>query len=203
MALTLAERIRRYVATDQDYVLKLLSQNISENWRVSSGSGSTSASAPPPHHHHSSSSKRKQSSKSSKSKLPRDAKPELSSNIETLALDWEVDSLQTLAALVDPGTGKRVVENLDVVIACDCIYNEALIDPFVSCCAEICGLRSKEEDGKPTLCIVAQQLRSPEVFELWLRRFHRSFEVFRVPDHLLTESLKDGSGYVVHIGLLR
>jgi len=90
---------------------------------------------------------------------------------------------------------------VDLVIACDCIYNEALIEPLNSTCAALCKLRAKE-DG-PTLCLIAQQLRSPDVFEAWLRSFHQKFWVWRVPDALLSEGLREGSGFVVHVGVVR
>ncbi|KAF2201541.1 hypothetical protein GQ43DRAFT_471683 [Delitschia confertaspora ATCC 74209] len=183
VALTLSTKIQRYIATDQGYVIKLLKQNISENVRGALSSVTNS--------------KRKQGTKPKRS---REGVSEPSSNIDTLVLDWEVDSVRSLSDHLESQTGRSGV---DVVIACDCIYNEALIDPFVSCCAEICALRTNQPDGKPTLCIVAQQLRSPEVFELWLRRFHRSFQVWRVPDHLLPSSLKEDSGFVIHVGIIR
>ena len=92
---------------------------------------------------------------------------------------------------------------LGAVIACDCIYNETLITPLVRTCAEICQLANVDSAEKPTLCIVAQQLRSNTVFENWLKAFHKVFKVWRMPDNLLTDGLKEGSGFAVHIGLLR
>jgi hypothetical protein len=60
-----------------------------------------------------------------------------------------------------------------------------------------------EEEGRPTLCIVAQQLRSPDVFEAWLKSFCEKFVVWQVPDGLVYRGLGEGSGFVVHVGLLR
>lgn len=53
------------------------------------------------------------------------------------------------------------------------------------------------------LCIVAQQLRSDMVFEAWLKAFHELFKVWRMPDDLLCDGMKEGSGFVVHVGVLR
>jgi hypothetical protein len=182
VALTLAAKIRRYIASDQDYALKLLTQNISENSLLEPPSASNT--------------KKRQPAKSNRTRNTNAPAP--SSKIETLVLDWETSSTRSLSLLLDNEHGQGGV---DAVIACDCIYNDALIEPFVSCCAEICALRNPT--AKPTVCIIAQQLRSSEVFESWLRRFHRSFHVWRVPEQLLTPSLKEDSGFVVHIGILR
>jgi hypothetical protein len=107
--------------------------------------------------------------------------------IRTETLDWETD---------DPSHHPTV----DLIIAADCIYNESLIEPLNSTCAAICRLRSQEE--KPTLCLIAQQLRSPDVFEAWLKSFCEKFVVWQVPDDMLGKELKEGSGFVVHIGVV-
>lgn len=114
--------------------------------------------------------------------------------IEAVELDWETSDVSQL-------------QDVDVVVACDCIYNEALIEPFNGTCAAICRLRQKDvqEDGskRPTLCLVAQQLRSPDVFEAWLKSFHEKFQVWKLPDEMLDEGLREGSGFVVHVGIVR
>jgi len=51
--------------------------------------------------------------------------------------------------------------------------------------------------------VVAQQLRSHAGFEAWLKAFQGGFRVWRVPDEMLVDGLKEGSGYVVHVGVLR
>ena len=122
--------------------------------------------------------------------------------IEVLALDWESSLVSSLPAIIatDSADVSRI---LGAVIACDCIYNEALIAPLVQTCAEICQLADADPAEKPTLCIVAQQLRSDTVFENWLKAFHKLFKVWRLPDNLLTDGLKEGSGFAVHVGILR
>jgi hypothetical protein len=50
---------------------------------------------------------------------------------------------------------------------------------------------------------VAQQLRSPDVFEQWLAAFHAKFRTWRVPRDMIGSALSDDSGFAVHIGLLR
>jgi hypothetical protein len=114
--------------------------------------------------------------------------------IETVELDWETSDVSQL-------------QDVDIVVACDCIYNEALIEPLNGTCAAICRLRQKrdQENGsrRPTLCLIAQQLRSPDVFEAWLKSFHDKFEVWKVPDEMLDHELREGSGFVVHVGIVR
>ncbi|KAL9134483.1 MAG: hypothetical protein Q9175_004329 [Cornicularia normoerica] len=177
VAITLAHRIGRYIATDQEYVFRLLKANLEENRLKGSGSGSGSGSSIAKHH----------------------GKAHLKSKIEVLALDWESSLVSSLPTMM----GTEVSQVIDVVIACDCIYNESLINPFVRTCADICQLANACSAEKPTLCIVAQQLRSDMVFEAWLKAFHKLFKVWRMPDDLLIDGLKEGSGFVVHIGILR
>lgn len=110
-------------------------------------------------------------------------------NIQLQSLDWQTDSAASL-----PGS-------YDLIIACDCIYNDALITPLVSTLVDAAKLRN---DGDKTIVIIGQQRRSSEVFEDWLIAFHKFFRTWRVPDEILGGSgLQSGSGYLVHIGILR
>lgn len=175
VALALGSQLSNYIATDQDYVLKLLRQNIAENIDVV---------FPKP-----------KRTKSTKKHNQSTATADPTQRIRAEVLDWETDSVSHLT-------------DVDLVIACDCIYNESLIEPLNSTCASICRLRkdhAENEDAKqnPTLCLIAQQLRSPDVFEAWLKSFHRLFQVWRVPDAMLDEGLREGSGFVVHVGIVR
>jgi hypothetical protein len=184
IALSLAPRIRSYVLTDQDYVMKLLRENLQENQLVASSSGRGRKGTTKP----------KRGSANAAASTPM-----RSTNILTQTLDWETDELAASLA------GSETCQSFDAVITCDCIYNDALIKPFVQTCIDACKLRSIEpaNNQNPTVCIVAQQLRSAEVFELWLKIFSRSFRVWRVPDEQLIDELKSGSGFVVHIGILK
>lgn len=176
----MARRIGRYIATDQEYVFKLLKANIEDNTPKGSNSGSSVTKHDGKGHVNGSASAR--------------------SKIEVLALDWESSLVSNLPTMM--GTNSlEVSQSIGAVIACDCIYNESLIHPFVHTCADICQLADLAE--KPTLCIVAQQLRSHPVFEAWLKAFHKLFRVWRMPDDLLIDGLKEGSGFVVHVGILR
>jgi hypothetical protein len=168
---------------------------------------------------------------------------ESGNNITFASLDWETDNPHDLKTLINRRSTSTAASNshkdddaepsdpgFDVLIACDCIYNDALIAPFVRTCAELCQLRpaaasdlggdgaesrpqTGDRDGrddgsllllkKPTFCIIAQQLRSPEVFEEWVREALGYFRMWRMSDEVVGEKLGSGSGYVVHLLLLR
>ncbi|KAJ4149804.1 Ribosomal protein lysine methyltransferase [Fusarium falciforme] len=123
-------------------------------------------------------------------------------SINFTTLDWETDE-------VTPSlTGSGEVRSFDAVVACDCVYNYALVSPFVQTCVDACRLRSVDDaftgdDSRPCICVIGQQLRNDEVFESWLETFHASFRVWRVPDDALPEDLRSSAGFVVHIGVLR
>jgi predicted nicotinamide N-methyase len=182
VALTLGPKIKKYIATDQDYVLRLLKQNIADNLPTPSKPSNKKA--------------------TQKKKASQAATEQRTSNIEAFELDWELDSVSSLPALLGQNDPDNDDQGVDLVIACDCIYNEALIEPLNNTCAHICRLRSLQQH-KPTLCLVAQQLRAPDVFESWLKSFHRLFHVWKVPDTMLIEELRENSGFIVHIGLVR
>ncbi|KAL9051266.1 MAG: hypothetical protein Q9206_004766 [Seirophora lacunosa] len=177
----LAPRIGSYLATDQDYVSKILRLNLENNMIEIKG----------PKEHRPN--KKKTSSSPASRKAP---------NPKFLALDWETDAVGSLPALLASEKDSKEPK-IDVVLACDCIYNESLIDPFVRTCEDLCRLAGASPTNKPTICVIAQQLRSPGVFEAWLTAFMRSFRVWRVPDTLLSDGLKENSGFVIHIGVLR
>lgn len=172
-----ASKVRKVFATDQAYVLKTLQANIASN---------TMSPAP------------KQKRKSGKIAAQQSSNPQ--SSIDAFALDWENDDVVSVLS------ANGLKDGVELILACDCVYNYALIDPLVQTCTDICRMRLKdkgEDAAQQTLCVIAQQLRQPEVFEQWLETFHRSFRVWRVPDSLLSEGLKTGCGFVVHIGVLR
>ena len=181
VALATAPRVKKYVVTDQEYVMKSLRRNIKANSPIDTSKAS------------------KKSSVAHQDIMP-------------LVLDWENSDVSDLPGLIpELCSTSTFIGGLDAVVACDCIYNEALIIPFVQTCAGLCQLRSSSPpspmEGKeflsPTVCIVAQQLRSNVVFEEWLRVFAQKFRVWRLTDDLLSANLKEGSGFVVHLGVLR
>lgn len=124
-----------------------------------------------------------------------------SGNIDVFALDWESDDVPSTLS------SHGLQNGVDVVLACDCIFNYALIDPFVQTCVDVCKIRSdtmaQQTEGAHTVCVIAQQLRQHEVFEQWLETFLQHFRAWRVPDDLLCANIKSGTGFVVHVGVLK
>ena len=168
--LTLAPLVQQYIATDQVYALKLLKENIDSNTSTRNQTGA-------------------------KTKKPsKKANPMQSSTIQVQSLDWETDDVDSFLK------SNNAAEGVDLVIACDCIYNYALIKPFVQTCVDICRARTS---GRPTVCVIAQQLRQPDVFEEWLEEYHKHFRTWRLPDDVLTGPLQENSGFMVHVGILR
>ncbi|CAI7566117.1 unnamed protein product [Penicillium glandicola] len=203
IALVLAPSVRHYIATDQEYVRKLFRTNLDVNASVSISSSSSKAKG------------KSKGSKSSKSKQTLSTAKAVN-NISFTTLDWETDQAASLKECmdVDEAHGQDGEEEedkgFDLLLSCDCIYNEALVAPFVRTCAEICRLRpaygAGSEEGarrKPTVCIIAQQQRSPDVFETWLRETMQEFRVWRLSDDVLGEGLRSGSGYLVHLLLAK
>ncbi|KAK3955402.1 hypothetical protein QBC32DRAFT_229882 [Pseudoneurospora amorphoporcata] len=201
VGLLLAPKVSRYVLTDQGYVGKLAEKNITENWGAAVS---------------------RQQQSGSKSKKPTKQTTQEGTNgrgqegpgerLVFRALDWETDT--PTSSLAQPASS-----SFDLVVACDCIYNEALVDPFVTTCVDICRLRQSDNttsgngEKRPTVVVVAQVLRDSDVFEAWLKRFVQDFRCWRVPDGMLIDGLKSEggqggggggtSGFVVHVGVLR
>ena len=187
LALALSRRAGRVLCTDQPYVLRGLARNLTANLPAE----------PPP-----GANRRRGARKGARPQQPRP------SPIATLPLDWETADAASLAGACD-----GFEKGPDALLACDCVYNEALVPAFVRACAEACGIRARwrahgggaegEEERRPTVCVVAQQLRAPEVFEAWLRAFMRRFRVWRVGGDVAGEGMRVADGYVVHVGILR
>lgn len=165
----LKPRIARYIASDQQYALKLLGENIRNNTLVQ--------------RHGAIKRSRKSTDRSVTSAMP-----------DLLALDWETDDVSSL--LKD----HSITAGVDLVIACDCIYNYVLIKPFVQTCIDVC--RTRPSDQRPTVCLIAQQLRLPDVFEEFLSLFMQHFHVWRLSETTLGPRFNDTSGFVVHVGVL-
>jgi len=198
--LALAPSVNHYLATDQEYVRRLFRTNLEENASVNSTSSTKGKSA------------KTRGGKSTKKQSSRNA----TSNVTFTTLDWELDQPKLLKGCIEAGNemeaGIEEDKGFDLLLSCDCIYNDALVTPFVRTCAEICRLRPAYEPSEeaqsqstrqPTICIIAQQQRAPDVFEAWLRETLREFRVWKLSDDVLGEGLKNGTGYLVHLLLAR
>lgn len=221
LALALGPKVGHYIATDQEYVHRLLRENLEENKALAYKSSSSSSSSGQKGQKGRGGQKKRTATAAASSQKGQHVDD---SNISFTALDWELDEPDTLKQSVGimplTTTGKDEDEDededkgFDLLLSCDCIYNEALIAPFVRTCADICRLRpaynpeqvnGEAPGGKknPTVCIIAQQQRSPDVFEAWLKETLKVFRVWRLHDEVLGDGLKSGTGYVVHLLVLR
>lgn len=200
IGILLAPRVSSYLLTDQIYVAKLLEENINEN--VPSDKLYDIA-------------KPRTAARSAKSTTSTSKTTGSNSGnggqIRFATLDWEEDEATTgllsSSTLLFPSSPAGLSlsykrgNTFDLILACDCIYNEALVKPFVSTCADLCRLKSlsasspkpdrpDNEDGSseernPAIVIIAQQLRDPSVFETFITTFAEEFHVWRVPDEIL------------------
>ncbi|KAL2120415.1 hypothetical protein VTJ04DRAFT_4442 [Mycothermus thermophilus] len=258
VGLLLAPRVARCVLTDQPYVARLVEQNITENAQAAAAAVLSSPRAGTPASGGERKVRREKGRGGSGGNRTRSTHspghhfPDLRTKVCFAPLDWEKDAVTpafVAAACADDGKGRtrtaaaamRRLEtrSFDLVFACDCVYNEALIEPLVSTCAEACRLRSvaagpepgydssssaddsddPDRRGRgegehaevlaPTVCLVAQQLREPSVFEAWLECFSKQFHVWRVPEEMLKLPGQVGpglglrSGFAVHVGVLK
>jgi hypothetical protein len=201
LAITLGPIVDRYIQSDMEYVLKLAERNVAENMDIFGGIDSGVVR-----------SKTKKQPRGKNNKHTTPASKSSASRVDTIALDWESDDLHTHPILQSLGLP------LTAVIACDCIYNESLVKPFVDTCVDACllnrnnyvpnndnsgeSLKADNKDGK-TFVIIAQELRSPDVLEHFLEVFMEYFETWRVMDEFLPQELKSTSGFVIHVGILR
>lgn len=171
----LAPQVQRVVLTDQQYTLKLLQENVLANMPATNAKG--------------------------KKQPKRSNAKDGGANVAVEPLDWETDAIAPFL------NANALAHGVDVVLACDCIYNYALIEPFTQACADICRARQQhcDLDGglQPTVCVVAQHLRQPDVFEEWAEVFTRKFCTWRVPSGLLGDALGEGSGFCVHVAVLK
>ncbi len=130
----------------------------------------------------------------------RPDKRQVHDKIQIFALDWEEDDVPKQLA------SKGLTDGVDLVVASDCLYNYALIGPFVQTCVDICSLRkfaAGDDSERATVCLIAQHLRQAEVFEEWLTLAMKSFRIWRMPRELLSDGLEGSSGFAVHVGILR
>lgn len=211
VGLAVGPLVSRYVLSDQPYVARFVEENLRQNLRQNlprhrpRPSGAPAGNRRKGRGHHD----------NTASSGPAPATPG-TGNVYFRPLDWELDTPDSSLAAADGdgdgAGGDAAGSSFDLIVACDCIYNEALVPSFAQTCADVCRLRSTQPSGagageqqqRPCVCVVAQQLRDPDVFGAWLREFcARGFRVWRVPDGELPEALRSSSGFVVHVAILR
>ena len=182
LALTVHDRAARYIATDQEYILAHFKRNIADNMQTE-----------------------KLNTMQRRNQVRR---PLTAPRIETLALDWETHhvSKQLGRHLRDfPHQGEQETHaDIAVLLACDCIFNEHLIEPFVQACRAICELQRQLGSGRgDTLCVTGHQVRCPEVLEQWMSSMMQHFTLSRVKSRYLCDDFAEPSGFVAHLAVLR
>lgn len=182
VGLVLAPLVRRFIFTDQEYVLKTLRLNIEENTIRS-----------PPHI------KDRKQNRNKEHKQVSSA----DSHVDVIPLDWEASEVQHFLRTVGYNTSDGEGASVSVILAIDCVFNESLVKPLADTCRTICGNGLRQEGTEPTICVFAQQLRSSDVFEFWLQTMMQDFVVWRMPDGALSQGLAEQSGFVVHLAVLR
>lgn len=173
----LSQSVQRYILTDQPSIVRHLKSNLLEGSPHEKTAGTKS--------------KKKSATSTGKQTV-----------LEVMALDWEKDAASNLKA------GLSDDAKIDLLILCDCVYNEYLVKPLVQTCVDTCRLGWGGDgdgygDGNPTVVLVAQQLRSDAILELFLETMIKEFEVWRVPEERITTDLGPNSGYAVHLAILR
>ncbi|KAL9092048.1 MAG: hypothetical protein Q9159_001047 [Coniocarpon cinnabarinum] len=129
LALAMRGQVARYIATDQEYILPHFQQNLTNN--------TTDAN---PMRKHATASK----------KLSHDA-----TTIETLALDWEIhDVARQLRQHLNASTAPV---KISLILACDCVFNEYLVQPFVQTCLTICDLQRQAQSDLETAARCTQR----------------------------------------------
>ncbi|KIW09997.1 hypothetical protein PV08_11773 [Exophiala spinifera] len=171
IGLVLSRVVKCYVLTDQEYVMKYLKENISANSHAN----------------------KPQLRATKKRSSPR--VPDLTSSLKTMALDWETDRAENLLAVISSE------DCIDLVILCDCVYNDFLVKPLIQMMIDICRLGLPKP--KQTVVLIAQQLRSDSIFEFFLDSLMQEFHVWRMSDDKITPDLRSNTGYVVHLAMLK
>lgn len=165
----LAGHVARCVLTDQKSILKLLEANVTSNI--------SNISTTP----HKTTSKRR---KGNPGKTPQ---------IYVQELNWESNDENPLADMLHHD------QTVDLIVLCDCVYNDFLIGPLTRTCEALCERYGNED----TVLLIAQQLRSDEVLSEFLHALSKKFRVWRLDEPYTHPDLRGNSGFAVHLACLK
>lgn len=215
-------RPARVILSDQEYVVKLMRQNLEHNLHAVGHWEIVKDEVRPPLISYRilpwSAGKKggRGSGRLSKPQAESASKPGAHAplTIDITSLDWEKDSLQH-----HPVFTQHPESPISLVIIVDCVYNESLIPHLVETSVDACSISSvsttnasQRSNLDETLVLIALEIRSPEVLDCFLEEFAKYFRVWRVPDSVLSKELRTGAdsggeeagtGYVVYCGVLR
>ncbi|KAK9455278.1 hypothetical protein V1511DRAFT_499975 [Dipodascopsis uninucleata] len=176
-----------YIATDQDHIIPLLKKNISKN---------ISAIESLVHERHKSVNLLSSdtiefvvgdNNRISCKRTDSTNKICIDSSIEVIPLDWERASqdVTDLKSAIFQNIHDGQEEEFDIILACDTIYNDYLIDPFVRTIKMLAGPK--------TSVIIGIQMRSHDVLEQFLNRsLEVGFRIWSVKGESLSEKMRDG-----------
>ncbi|KAI0395880.1 hypothetical protein F5Y17DRAFT_456554 [Xylariaceae sp. FL0594] len=213
VGLAVSPLVSGYVLTDQPYVARLVERNIEANaTTVPQKPGTT----------------KQRKGKSSSSSSAKNYNNKAAMNLRFTPLDWELDEVTESLTGASGSGGFDAVLACDCIYNETLI--RPLVQTCADACrlrlrgstppksqsqpqgssnsngsSSVGGGRGDDDGGasKPTICIVAQQLRDPEIFEGWIQEFAARFRIWRVPETVLSKELRENSGFVVHVGILK
>lgn len=181
-AATLSGKVGHYVATDQKHVLKLLSSNLANNLDgfESSTMNSDLPTTLKKSSHINATANTETNKHEIRNKTKRNDKYK-NSRIDVVEFDWE-DLELGLDRL-----GHTNHDEINIIIACDTIYNEYLITPFINA---IKALLTQEH----TIALITVQLRDAITMETFVTRLvnDTSLVISVFKRHLLSKDLKNG-----------
>ncbi|ODV63609.1 S-adenosylmethionine-dependent methyltransferase ASCRUDRAFT_26514, partial [Ascoidea rubescens DSM 1968] len=158
----------RYIATDQHNLLKLMRENIISNCHLNSINFN--------------------------SKTIGHQKNNQSHNhvtIESIEFDWE-EPLDGIYELNEVMALEQETSYSSLIIACDTIYNEYLMEHFINAMAAI-HRNNDERKVVDVGALVAMQLRDNCIVQMFLERLlEAQFDVFHLPEELLSDELQNG-----------
>ena len=107
-------------------------------------------------------------------------------------LNWETNEVSVLDDVL-------AGDKIGMIVISDCVFNDFLLQPLVDVCQRLC----QKASGPETAILVAQQMRSDEVFTAFMEKLLQVFRVWRLPDNRLPEHLRSDSGFALHLAVLR
>lgn len=186
LAMAVGPRVKRWIATDVESVMRGLRGNLKENlaneWEEVDGGSSFVQKAKK--------AAKKKSSTTSTAEFGR---------IDTVRLHWEEDDVATMPIFKDDEALP-----LDMIVSCDCVYNSVLIPHLLSTLVDVSNL-SLNSGGKMPKVLVVMEIRAEDVLEVWVNEFHKYFNGGVVTEEVLGDDWKERGGVngVAFLGILR
>ncbi|GBC09255.1 hypothetical protein RclHR1_08710007 [Rhizophagus clarus] len=88
----------------------------------------------------------------------------------------------------------------DFVIASDCVYNEFILDDFITTLTKICRCGNNNNENHPTIVVIALELRSDTTHLVFLEKMN-DFVIWRLPNSMYGKEFS--RGYVLYVAWLK